>query len=92
MIRVGTSSDVVTFLSGGLGQVLVAGNAGSLKSASGQLLLLIGNQVGHEREHIDGGSLGSAIINPDLSIGDSSAESRFNIRLVLLESNATSRS
>jgi hypothetical protein len=90
--RVGTGSDVVTLLTGGLSQVLVASNASSLKGASGQLLLLVGHQVGDERENIYGDSLGSAVINPDLGIGNTSAKARFNIRLVLLETNATSGS
>ncbi len=90
--RVSAGSDVVTLLTGGLHQVLVARHTGSLKGASGQLLLLVGHQVGNEGEDIDVGLLGSAVINPDLSIGDTSAESGFNIRLVLLEANATSRS
>ena len=90
--RVSAGSDVVTLLTGGLHQVLVARHTGGLKGASGQLLLLVGHQVSNEGEDIDVGLLGSAVINPDLSIGDTSAESGFNIRLVLLEANATSRS
>lgn len=89
---VGTSSDVVTLLSSGLGQVLVAGDTGSLQSAGSQLLLLVRHQVSDEGESIDTDLLGSAIVNPDLSIGDTSAESRLDIRLVLLETHATSRS
>jgi len=90
--RVSAGSDVVTLLTGGLHQVLVARHTGSLKGASGQLLLLVGHQVGNEGEDIDAGLLGSAVINSDLRVGDTSAESGFNIRLVLLEANATSRS
>ena len=90
--RVSAGSDVVTLLTGGLHQVLVARHTGSLKGASGQLLLLVGHQVSNEGEDIDVGLLGSAVINSDLRVGDTSAESGFNIRLVLLEANATSRS
>lgn len=90
--RVRAGSNVVAFLAGGLGKVLVAGHTGSLEGASGQLLLLVGHQVSNEGEHIDAGSLGSAVKNPDLGIGDTSAESRLNIRLVLLEAHAASRS
>lgn len=92
MERVSTASDVVTFFAGGLHEVLVAGNASSLKSAGGQLLLLVGDKVGNERELIDVGLLGSAVIDSDLGVGDTTAETRLNVRLVLLETNATSRS
>ncbi len=83
---------MVTLLSGGLGQVFVAGNAGCLQSAGSQLLLLVGHQMGNERESIHTDSLGSAIIDADLGVRDTSAKSRLNIRLVLLEAHATSRS
>lgn len=89
---VGTSSDVVTLLSGGLGQVLVASDTGSLQSAGSQLLLLVRHQVSDEGEGINTDLLGSTIVNPDLSIGDTSAKSRLDIGLVLLETHATSRS
>ena len=90
--RVSAGSDVVTLLAGGLHQVLVARHTGGLKGAGSQLLLLVGHQVSDEGEHIDIGLLGSAIIDPDLGVGDTSAESGFDIGLVLLEANATSRS
>ena len=41
--RMGTGSDVVTLLSGGLGQVFVASNTGGLKGAGSKLLLLVGH-------------------------------------------------
>lgn len=90
--RVSAGSDVVTLLAGGLHQVLVARHTGGLKGAGSQLLLLVGHQVSNEGEDVDIGLLGSAVINPDLSVGNTSAKSGFNIRLVLLEANATSRS
>ena len=92
VVRVSASSDVVTFLAGVLDKVLVAGHTGSFKGASGQLLLLVRHKVGNEGEHIDVSLLGSTVINSDLGIGDTSAESRLDIRLVLLETNATRRS
>jgi hypothetical protein len=92
VVRVSASSDVVTLLAGGLGQVLVASHTGGLKGASSQLLLLVGHKVSNEGEDIDIGLLGTAIVDSDLGVGDTSAESRLNIRLVLLETNATSRS
>ena len=92
VVRVSASSDVVALLAGGLGQVLVASHTGGLKGASSQLLLLVGHKVSNEGEDIDIGLLGTAIVDSDLGVGDTSAESRLNIRLVLLETNATSRS
>jgi hypothetical protein len=90
--RVSTASDVVTFLTGSFHQVLVTGDTSGFKSAGSQLLLLVRDKVGNERELINRSLLGSAIINSDLSIRDTAAEARLNVRLVLLETNATSRS
>ncbi len=92
MKRVATGTDVITILAGGLGQVLIASDAGSLESASGQLFLLVGHQVAYERELIHRGLLGTTIEDSDLGIWDTTAEARLNVRLVLLEAAATSRS
>jgi hypothetical protein len=73
--RVGTAADVVTFLTSGLDKVLVAGNTSSFKSASSQLFLLIGDQVGDEWEVIDTSPLSSAIIDTDLRIWNTTTES-----------------
>eukprot|EP00601_Ochromonadales_sp_CCMP2298_P013069 CAMPEP_0173247714 /NCGR_PEP_ID=MMETSP1142-20121109/18046_1 /TAXON_ID=483371 /ORGANISM="non described non described, Strain CCMP2298" /LENGTH=127 /DNA_ID=CAMNT_0014180119 /DNA_START=711 /DNA_END=1094 /DNA_ORIENTATION=- len=72
--RVAADLDVVSLLARGLGQVLVAGDAGGLQSGGGQLLLLAGDQVRHEGEHVDHGLLGPAVENPDLGVGHASAE------------------
>jgi hypothetical protein len=90
--RVGSAADVVAFLAGGLGQVLVAGHTGSLQRAGGQLLLLVGHQVGDEGELVDRDLLGSTIKDSDLCIGNTSAISRLDVGLVLLETNTTSGS
>jgi hypothetical protein len=92
VIRVATGTDVVTFLSGCLGEVLVGLHTGRLKGASGQLLLLVGHEVDDEGEHIDGGSLGTAIKNSDLGVRDTTAEPGLDVHLVLLEACATRRS
>jgi hypothetical protein len=47
--------------------------------------------VGDEGEHIDASLLGAAVEDPDLGVWNTTAESRLNIRLVLLEAAATSR-
>ena len=88
--RVGTATNVVTFLTSGLDKVLVACDTSGFKSASGQLFLFVGDQVGDEWELVDWGLLGTAIINSDLGIWDTTAETRLDVRLVLLETNATS--
>jgi hypothetical protein len=90
MERVATDADVVAFLTGVLGKVFVARNTGGLESASRQLLLLVRHQVGNEGEHIDREPLRTAIEDSDLGVGDTTAEPRFDVRLVLLETNATS--
>lgn len=72
--RVSSATNVVTFFAGGLCQVLVASDASGFECASGQLFLLIGNQVSNERELIDVSLLSSAIINPDLCIRNTTAK------------------
>jgi hypothetical protein len=92
VVRVDSAADVVTLLTGGLHQVLVAGHTGGLQGASRKLLLLARHQVAHERESINVGLLGTAVENSDLSIRNTSQVPRLDVRLVLLESHATGRS
>jgi len=66
-----------------LGDVLVAGNAGSLERLGGDLLLLVRDQMGTEREVVDGGTLLAEIEDFDLGVGDTTAETRLDVRLVL---------
>jgi hypothetical protein len=87
---VGTGADVVGVLAASLEKVLVAGDTGSLKSRGGDLFLLVRHKVRNEREHINTSPLGAAVEDPDLGVGDTAAETRLNIRLVLLEAAATS--
>jgi hypothetical protein len=90
--RVATSTDVVSVLAGVLQQVLVASNTGGLKGAGCDLLLLVRDKMGHKGEHIYSGSLGTAVEDSDLGIGDTTAEPRLDVRLVLLKAAATRRS
>lgn len=83
---------MVSLLSAILQQVLVASNTGGLKGGGGDLLLLVGHKVSNEREHIYSGFLGTAVEDSDLGIGDTSAESRLDVRLILLKAAATRRS
>jgi len=59
-------------LSSTLGHVLVASNAGSLKSLTGNILLLPANQVDTEGELIHSLFLHPNIIDPDLGVRDTS--------------------
>ena len=62
---------------------LVATDACSLQSLGGQLLVLIGNKVNAQRELVDAGLLATEIVDPDLGIGDTTAEPRLGVRLIL---------
>ena len=86
---VAAGADVVALFAGVLRQVLVAGNASGLQGAGSQLLFLVRHQVADEGEVVDGGALGTAVEDADLGIGDTSAEARLDVRLVLLEAAAT---
>jgi hypothetical protein len=45
VVRVGTDTEMETFLSGDLDEVLVGANTGGFESLRGQLLVLVGNKV-----------------------------------------------
>ncbi len=66
-------TDVVSILSDGVGQVLVDGDTAGLESLGRNLLLLVADQVGNEREEIDGSFLGSDVVNADLRLRDTTA-------------------
>jgi len=83
--RVGAHTDVVSILPGELGQVLVAGNAASFKSFRGKLLLLAGNEVDNVGELVNASALVTDIENADLGVGDTTAETRLDERLLVLE-------
>lgn len=70
-------------LSAVLDHVLVGTDTSSFESFRGKMLTLVGHHVHTGRELIDSCSLLSKIIDSDLRIGDSSAEARLGIRLVL---------
>ena len=76
-----------SFLSGGLHNVLVGANSGSLKSLGRKLLVLVRNEMAAEGEVIDGSLLSSEIIDSDLGIGDTSVVSGLWEPVVRDESN-----
>lgn len=67
------NTDVVTILTDGVGQVLVDGDTAGLECLRGDLLLFVADQVSHEGEEIDGGFLGTDVVNLDFRFGDTTA-------------------
>mmetsp|Transcript_5413 Transcript_5413/g.8170 ORF Transcript_5413/g.8170 Transcript_5413/m.8170 type:complete len:220 (-) Transcript_5413:34-693(-) len=92
VVGMGANTDVVGFLSGVLGEVLVAGNTGSLKGLTGQLFLLIRHQVNNAWKVIYPSLLLAYIIDSDLGVWDTTTVPRLDERLVLLETVAPCRS
>jgi hypothetical protein len=85
-------SKVETFLSDLGNEVLVTGNSGSFEGFRSELFLLVRNEVGNKRPFIDTHVLVTNIVNSDLGIRYTSAVSRLDEGLVLLETVATGRS
>lgn len=65
---VNSDSEVEGVLTGGLGDVLVGANTGSLKSFRGDLLVLVTDHVRAEGEVVYRGLLTSEVIDADLSV------------------------
>mmetsp|Transcript_48643 Transcript_48643/g.122402 ORF Transcript_48643/g.122402 Transcript_48643/m.122402 type:complete len:214 (-) Transcript_48643:109-750(-) len=91
MPRVHTDAEMERLLTTLLGDVLVAGNAGSLQSLRRQLLLLEGDQVDAQREVIDVSLLAAKIVDLDLGVRDTTAEARLDVRLAFADTVAASR-
>jgi hypothetical protein len=81
VVRVGTDSQVETFLSGVLDEVLVGANAGGLEGLGAQLLILVGDKVDAEREVVNVGTLAAQVEDADLGVGDTTVEPRLGVRL-----------
>lgn len=80
---VGADTEVETFLTGVLDEVLVGADTRGFESLGAQLFILIGNEVNAEREVIDAGTLAAKIEDPDLGIGDTTVEPGLRVRLIL---------
>ena len=101
MERVSTHSHVERVLASVLHQVLVGSNTSSLQSLRRQLLTLIRQKVSHEGIGVHASGLVTDIEDADLGIyplarrrdntGNSTAEARLDVRLVLTVTIATSR-
>lgn len=83
MERVNPDPEVEGILSCRLGHVLVASDTGSLKSLTGDILLLPRDKVHTVRELINSLPLHSNIIDPDLGVRYTAAVPRLGVRLVL---------
>jgi len=68
MVRVDADTEMKTFLSSDLDEVLVGANASGFKGLGGQLLVLVGDKVDAEREVVYVGALATEIENADLGI------------------------
>jgi hypothetical protein len=90
--RVETHAKMESVLSGVLDHALVGGNTGSFKRLGRDLLLLQRQQMDARGEIVCASSLTADIVNANLSIGDTTAITRLDIRLVLLVPVALPRS
>ena len=68
VVGVDTDTEMETFLSGNLDEVLVGANTGGLESLGGQLLVLVGDEVDAEREVVYAGLLATEVEDADLGI------------------------
>lgn len=90
--RVATNSNVVAFLTSGLDKILIACNACGLEGASRELFLLVGDQVDNAGEVVNRVLLVATVIDANLGVWYTTAISGLDIRFVLLEAKAASRS
>lgn len=81
VVRMGTDTEMETFLSGVLDEVLVGANTGGLEGLGTQLLILVGDEVNAEREVVNVGALAAKIEDSDLGVGDTTVEPGLGIRL-----------
>merc|ERR1719272_1493347 len=84
----GSDSHVEGFLTALGNHVLVSGNTGGLKGLGGELLLLSGNEMDTSGEFFPAPLLHTTVVHTELGVGDTSVESGFGVRLVLLVSEA----
>lgn len=89
--RMDTNAKMEGVLTAGLGDVLVGTDTGSLKRLAGNLLNLIRHHVDAKRELISSSLLTTKIEDLNLRVGDTTAEARLGVRLVLAVAIATSR-
>jgi hypothetical protein len=88
----GSDSHVEGFLTALGNHVLVSGNTGGLKGLGGELLLLTTDEMDASGELFPSPLLHTTVVHTELGVGDTSVESGFGVRLVLLVSEALSGS
>jgi len=89
MVRVDADTQMETFLSGNLDQVLVGANTGGFEGLGGQLLVLVGDKVDAEREVVYVGALATEIEDANLGIRYTTVEPALGVGLVLAVAVAT---
>jgi len=92
VVGVSTDTHVEVILSDVVLHVLVDDNTGGFESFRGDLLLLSRAKVDGGREEIGSGELVTDIVDSDLGIGDTTAVSGLDVRLVLTVAVALGRS
>jgi len=90
MEGMGPDADVIRILSNHFRKMLVDGDSAGLQGFTGNLLLLVTDQVGDEWKEIDGSLFVADVKNLDLGFRYTTAVPRLDVRLVLLVSVATS--
>lgn len=91
VVGVNTDTHVEGVLTTGLAQVLVAANATSFESFSRELFMLVGDEMNAEREIVYSSLLTTKIVDSNLGVGDTTAESALGVGLVLTVTITASR-
>jgi hypothetical protein len=81
--RMDTDTHVEGVLTTGLSHILVTADTTSFKSFSGKLFIFVGDEMDAKREVIDRRLLTTKIVDSELGIGDTTAESALGVGLVL---------
>jgi hypothetical protein len=92
VVRVATHTEVETVLGGSTGHVLVDNNTSSFESFRRKLFFFTRNEVTAERKLVSRGLLVTGVEDSQLSIWDTTAVARLDVRLVLTVSVAACRS
>ena len=87
MVRVGADTEMETFLSGNLDEVLVGANTGGFESLGGQLLVLIGDKVDAKGEVVNASTLAAEIEDTDFRVGHTTVEARLGVLEARYQSN-----
>jgi len=83
VVGVDTDTEVETFLTGDLDEVLVGTDTGGLESLGGQLLILVGDKVDTGGEVVHVGLLTTEIEDTNLGVGNTTVEPGLRVGLVL---------